>query len=50
MFGIGSGIDALQYKLDPETVKRFKWDDESFARFYDRLTPLIEETDKFIQQ
>lgn len=50
MFGIGTGLDSLQYKLDPETIKRFKWDDNSMAKIFDRLVPLIEEANKFIQQ
>jgi HD-like signal output (HDOD) protein len=50
MFGIGSGLDSMQYKLDPETITRFKWDENTFSRIYDRLTPLIEEANKFIQQ
>lgn len=50
MFGIGSGLDSLQYQFDQETVKRFNWDDNSLASIFDRIMPLIEESDKFIHK
>jgi HD-like signal output (HDOD) protein len=49
MFGIGMGIDAMQYNLDPMTVEVLKWDDSSLESFYERVMPLIQEADSFLQ-
>lgn len=48
MFGIGTGLDSLQYPLDPETLNIFKWREDSLYEIYERLAPIIEETNRFI--
>jgi len=49
MFGIGMGIDSMQYNLDPKTVEILKWNDSSLENFYNKVTPLLEEADAFLQ-
>jgi hypothetical protein len=48
MFGIGPGLDSLQYPLDPETFNVFRWKEDSLYEIYDRFTPIIEETNRYI--
>ena len=50
MFGIGMGIDAMQYNLDPKTVEVLKWNDSSLENFYNKVTPLLDEADTFLQK
>lgn len=50
MFGVGMGIDALQYKMDPKTIEILKWDDNSLENFYNRVIPLLDEADSFLKQ
>ena len=49
MFGIGMGVDAMQYNLDPMTVEVLHWNDNSLETFYEKVMPLIQEADSFLQ-
>ncbi|MCJ7624443.1 MAG: HDOD domain-containing protein [Anaerolineaceae bacterium] len=48
MFGIGTGLDSLQYALDPVTLTIFNCNEDSLSEIYDRLSPIIEESNTFI--
>ena len=49
MFGVGMGIDSLQYNLDPKTIEILKWDDSSLENFYNKVIPLLDEADTFLK-
>ncbi len=49
MFGVGMGVDAMQYNLDPMTVEVLHWNDNSLETFYEKVMPLIQEADTFLQ-
>ncbi|MBI9046714.1 MAG: HDOD domain-containing protein [Anaerolineaceae bacterium] len=48
MFGIGTGVDAMQYRLSPETGQILKWDSGSIPLIFDQLLPIIDEASNFI--
>jgi HD-like signal output (HDOD) protein len=48
MFGIGLGLDSMQYQLDPETVNILKWNDAHLEIFYNRVLPVVEEASSFL--
>ena len=50
MFGIGTGLDSMQYPLDQDVLNFFKWDENSLTKIYERLIPMIEEAETFINQ
>lgn len=50
MFGIGEGLDGMQYEVDPETVAVLKWTDNRIEEFYAKVLPLIQEADTFLQR
>lgn len=50
MFGVGLGVDAMQYQIDPETVNILKWTDERFEVFYSRVLPVVEEASAFLAE
>jgi HD-like signal output (HDOD) protein len=49
MLGIGLGRDGLQYPLDPAAVERMHWTEAGFYDLVDRVAPLIQETEAFLQ-
>lgn len=47
-FGIGVGLDSLQYQLDPQAIELFKLDTNQLDTLFDRITPMIEEANTFL--
>jgi HD-like signal output (HDOD) protein len=50
MFGVGIGRDSMQYTLDPETEQVLHWNEGSFEYFYNKVMPLVDEADVFLNQ
>ena len=50
MFGVGIGRDSMQYVIDPASLDVLKWKEDSFENFYNRIIPLVEEAEIFLQQ
>lgn len=48
-FGIGIGLDSLQYKLDPKVVEIFHLDPQRLDEIYERISPMIEEANSFLR-
>ncbi len=49
MLGIGLGRDGLQYPLDPAACERMSWTEENFYDLINKVMPLINETEAFLQ-
>ena len=49
MLGIGLGRDGLQYPLDPAACERMGWTEVGFYDLADKVAPLINETEAFLQ-
>ena len=47
-FGIGVGLDSLQYQLDPKAIEMFHLDVDQLDMIYDRISPMIEEANRFL--
>lgn len=49
MLGIGLGRDGLQYPLDEAACERMQFSEAGFYELADRVTPLLKETEAFLQ-
>jgi putative nucleotidyltransferase with HDIG domain len=50
LFGIGIGRDSFKYELDKSTPEIILWNDEVMEELFDRVIPLITETEEFLKK
>ncbi len=48
-FGIGIGLDSMQYKLDPHVMELFNLDTQRLDDIFERISPMIEEANSYLR-